>query len=615
MASRSRAAPLIVAGVLPAALLAVGVARFILNHFFLRAPYLLDSGWLSAVVYRAGLIPDNPAIACNWVDSYYGVHFSPILSVFSMLSYVAPLDRIEWYALFEALVYLPIGMAVHALSAHIDPEGGLRRLPLTFVAALAFSFQGLVIVFIGSPHYEAAIPGLICLLLAAVVTGHPRRAWIYLVLATSVREDAGFHAALALLPLLYLRWRGVNLPPRPRALARMIAVAVGASIAGILVQRFCFHAPSMLAHVYLGDPAYAHLDGGVLAGRARDFLETRQVIYYPVVATVVVAVLRRDPRYLLGWGAALPWFLLNFTAYEAQKSAFNAYAGFPFVVSVFWLYLYGARLAPEARRMRLGRAEAMFAIVCLSSTLGLYRASPGMLKSNLKEMAFHRTRHRAAVHGFVDAFGAHRGALGRLRVDPSVAGLAIEWVRLEDAWRPGVTPVDAIAFHRDTWLGDQLAPDLFANQLDLCAQIVGTRITVCSRERLSPAVFEGLATEVVPSVFAFSSRMGPGVRIEPRGVVLRDRAAVAASLGRLPRRTYRLTFVLDADASPDPDGDVPTRLEVMAGDAVRTSAAAPRGARELAVTFEVDGAEVIAFRLVSGVASALAVTNARLRPL
>src|SRR5678816_4473809 len=78
---------------------------------------LLDSGWLSAVVYRAGLIPRNPSIACDWATYFYGVHFSPILSVFSLLSYLVPLPRIEWYAVVQGLIYVPIGIAVYCVWA------------------------------------------------------------------------------------------------------------------------------------------------------------------------------------------------------------------------------------------------------------------------------------------------------------------------------------------------------------------------------------------------------------------------------------------------------------------------------------------------------------------
>ena len=44
-------------------------------------------------------------------------------------------------------------------------------------------------------------------------------------------------------------------------------------------------------------------------------------IVVPMLATGVIAFLRRDARYLLGWVVTLPWLMLNFTAYQDVKAA------------------------------------------------------------------------------------------------------------------------------------------------------------------------------------------------------------------------------------------------------------------------------------------------------
>src|SRR5215468_7828614 len=136
-----RAAPQLT-GIVPAALLCIGVARHALTHFFVRAPVLLDAGWFSALVYRNGLIPDNPLIACDYAPTYYGVHLTPFLSALSLLSYLAPVGRIEWYALTQAIVYLPLAIAPWAVAAQLDRATALRRAPITLAAALAFCFGG-----------------------------------------------------------------------------------------------------------------------------------------------------------------------------------------------------------------------------------------------------------------------------------------------------------------------------------------------------------------------------------------------------------------------------------------------------------------------------------------
>lgn len=606
----ARVAPFVFVGVLPAALLSIGVARYILNHFFVRAPLLLDSGWYSAIVYRAGLIPANPQIACNYASSYYGVHVSPLVSAFSLLSYLAPMHRIEWYALFQAFVFVPLGIATYVLARGVEPGSALRRVPITTFAALAFCFSGQVIALISYPHYEPAIPGLGCLVIAGLVTGRVRLAWVCLVLAACVREDAGFHTALALAPLWYLSWRGVELRASRRTVISMIAVALAASMVAILAQRLFFHSANLLRAEYFGDPAYAHLSASLLLERVRSFVGWRQVFFYPFVATVIVAAVRRDPRYLLGWAAAAPWFVFNLTAYQYAKSAFVTYTGFPFVVDMFWVYVYGAVLAPPDRRLRAGVLEAVFAVVCVSSTLGLFQSPPGELNYTLRDMAISHRKDRAAVHEYVARLRSHRADFGRLVVDPPMAALALESVGPNDAWTPGIRSVDAIAFHRETYVLDELAPDIFANGLDFCTRLAGTRLAVCTREPLPPETFAGLATEVFPSVFAFSYLDLPSIHVDPRGISLRDRAVVGGKLGRLPRGSYQLSFALASAPSPG-DAEL-ARLEILAGKTVVASTAAASGVTRIAIRFDADGRQLVAFHLASGVASELTITSARL---
>jgi hypothetical protein len=584
----ARLAPPLVVGVVPVVVLAVGVIHFILLHFFVRPPFLLDSGWYSAIVYRAGLFPLNPEIACDYAEWYFGVHFSPFVSAFSLLSYLAPLPRIEWYALFEALVFVPLGIATYALASRLDPASVLRRLPVTFLAAISFALGGQVLWLVGYPHYEAAIPGFICLTLVALVTGRRRLAWVFVLATASVREDAGFHAALALLPLVYLSWRGVEIRSSRRTIVRMIGVAVAISVFGMAMQKLVFHSANLLRTEYLGDPAYDHLTTSLVAERAGHFLEQRQVFYYPFIATALIAALRRDARYLLGWAAAAPWFVVNFTAHQDAKGLFLYYTGFPFIVSTFWVYLYGAMLAPAARRLRPGVLEAIFALVCASSTLGWYRGTPIAMRDTVRAMATAPEMNRWAVHGFVGALEAHRAELGRFYVDNAVAAVALEALQREDAWTRGAH-ADAIAFHRDTrHEADELLPDIIANHLDACTQILDTGLCVCSRKPL-PAVFEGLAIEVVPSLFVFANRDYTGIR---------------GPLGRLAPGTYELKLTFLPSAKP---------AQLVVDGSLGQHAMAPAGSTALSATFTADGHQLLSFRF--GSEAPLFVTGAEARAI
>jgi len=596
--------------IVPGVLLALGVANYILNHFFVGAPYLLDSGLLSGIAYRSGALQAIPEISMN-ATSFYQVYFSPIISIFSGISYLLPVERIEWFAIVQGLVFFPFGIAVPLLAARLYPATQWRRLPAVFVAGFAYSFCGLVLWMVGYPHYEAATPGLICLTLVSLVTGRTRLTWLFLGLAASIRQDSGIHAAVAIAPLIYLKWRGTELRPTLRRLLVTFGVAVGASVAGIIVQKLFFDTFDRLRDVYLGTPIYGHVTVALIAERARNFLVTCQVIYYPFLGTVLLSALRRDPRYLLGWAATLPWFVFSFIAYDNQKAAFTAYAVMPFAVGLFWVYLYGALLAPVNRRLPAGVLELLFALICVSSTLGMHRGAPVPLKYTVKEMAILHRRDRAAVHAFVDRLRTHRADFGGLSVDYAVSAMALENLKLDDAWtRSRNVGPDTFVFHDRAPGEDQdvLFPEIIISSLDWCTRIVRTHIVACSREPFPATTFAGIDTEVAPAAFAFTRIARTGVRVEREGVTVQPGASFSGPFGRLPAGTYRLTV---AFATNTPGA---ARLFVETPREALDDVSMPAGARDITVRFTTDGGELpLAYRFTSLSDVPLTIIGAQLR--
>lgn len=525
------AAPVVLVGIVPALLLGVGVARFVLNHFYAHAPVLLDAGLLSKIVYRDGLTLAVPPIAVDYARSFYDVHISPLSSLFSALSYITPLDRIHWYALVEGLLYVPLAFAAYLAASPA------ARLPFRMLAVLAFAFSGMVVWTIDFPHFEIATAGLTCAMLAAFVVGRRRTAWVCLLLAAAVKQDAGIHLAMALLPLWFVRRRGVELPVSTRELAVAIAVAVGTTILGMVCQRLFFHPVSRLTQAYVGSPAYAHVSWALIAARLCYLLGHTQTLYAPLLATALLAAIRRDPRYLLGWLAAVPWFVFNLLAVEDSKAAFVAYGIAPFLVAMFWVYLYGAHLAPAARRLRAGVLEVVFAAVCLTSTWGMGKDYLGTLRA----MALSQYKDAAPIDTFVDILHTRRAAFGRIRVDYSVAALAIEWFELADRWVAD-GPMDAIAFHRRTYERDGIMPDILRQHVDACTHVVATELMVCARTRIPASVFDGLQIEELPGFAAFAlPRSRTGLRVEPDRLTLSEGHPFHAPIGLLPAGRHTLT--------------------------------------------------------------------------
>ncbi len=581
-----RCAQPVIVGLLPVLVITVGVGRYIFNHFFAHAPYLLDTGLLSGITYRSGLLIRAPQIACNYADSFYEVYFSPIISVFSGLSYLQPLPRMEWFAIVQAFMYLPLGLAVYLVASRFDLPSALKRMPLTLAAALAFTTSGMVIWTIGYPHYEVATSAFACLTLACVLTQRTRWTWVCLALAASIRQDGGFHVAMALTPLLYLSWRGVSLPVTRRRIWLVFGVAVGSSVAAFLLQKLFFVPVDRLRDVYLGRPMYSHVTAELMRARVDGFLTHCKVIYYPFLATILVAILRRDVGYLFGWFATLPWFAFNFFANDHQKAMFTAYALSPFIVSMFWAYLHGAFVAKPARRLRAGVLELLFALICISSTLGLKRSNSAAYDAITRDMLHSLPRNRPQIYGFVDAVRRHHARFLRVGVDNAVATLGLDVFQLEENWHPGRQNLDTLMFHTESPDGVMMLADLVLNDLSHCITILGTKIVVCSRYPIAGDIFAHVRHRSMPSTFLYTPLGGKSLRATPKGVAVAPHIVVHHSLGGLNEGDYEWRLSVEPDAQLPVEAKELGRVEVVV-DGVNIPAEIALDTRDVIVRFSV----------------------------
>ncbi len=521
---RQRWIRLLLIGILPTAISALAQARYIFNHFYFSGPYLLDAGWYSKIIHRSGFIQTNPAIACNYADTYYGIHVAPLTSVFSALSYLVPADRITWYAFFQAFIYAPLGAAFY-LSCSKTPwtaEEQWRRLPIAVLAAIASAFTGQVFFCIGYPHYEVGVAGWICILLASLATGRKRLAYVALVLALSIREDAGVHAGMALAAFGWINERGERRFLPRRTMLLLIASAFVTSVVFVLAQKLVFHSANLLREEYLGAPTFGHVTAGLIVTRLKFVLTDCLFISVPFFASVLIAAVRRDAHYLLGWAAAGPWFVLNLLAHQEVKSHFDAYTGYPFIVSFFWVYLYGAHLCRRERRIRPIVLEAAFGAASLLSVVALYLWLPGQILAMMKDMVVVAPSNRPSIDQLRQAFDEKPEAFGRLYVDHAIAALAIESMHAGQLVTPGVRDADVIAFRQNSNIAGQVMPDIAAMGMSHCTHLLGTDISLCHREGFVSRALVGIPAEVVPPVLTVAFTNEKGRTAPARGILTKD---------------------------------------------------------------------------------------------
>lgn len=473
---------------LPVLMVAWANALFIWNHFHARAPYWHDSGWFSAIVWRAGIFGRNPASPHTWMPYYWGWHPSLLVSAGSLLSYVFPGDRVDWYCIFQAIVYAPLAIAVPILVPK-EERTGIRAAIVVALASLAFSFGGQVVSAMGYPHFEIFASAGISIMIAALAMGRERLAWVGLAMAVSTREDGGYHAASLLGAVVLTDFLGRPFPVARKRVFIMFAVALGATAILVVVQKKLFITVNAWEQYLAGKPPYAHLTSELLARRFAKLFDHGGFIWMPFAFTVLVAIIRRDARYLLGWLATLPWFVLNICAKQEEKGEISTYTGFPFVAGAFWAAAYAR--AGDRRPVRVGWRWPVLVAGALGaiSLLGFYVGNPGATKATLYDGLLPWAENASGVRKFARELREHRH--GWVRMDLATVAWAYEaWATEETLWTPehddGIEKADGYAFFIQDDTANAIAGIPFTN----CGRVARSRMFFCTRtERPLPSGF------------------------------------------------------------------------------------------------------------------------------
>lgn len=574
----------LVAALLPATIIFVACACFVFNHFYVRGPFLHDSGWYSFIIWRQGLLPNNPPMAHGLPD-YCGIHVSILVSLASLLSNLFPGERVDYYCLFQGAIYAPLTLVVPVLV-----EGERRRTlgsaTIVGVVSLVFATSGQVIACIGFPHYEILIVVGTCLLLAGLATGRTGVAWLGMAIAAGTREDGGFHAASVLGAVLACDLLRRPFPVPRRTVWTMGLVALGLGVVFFVVQKKLFQGANLFREEYLGNPPLSHLAGGAVGHRLGAFAEHARVVAFPLAATAAIAAVMRDARYLLGWAATSPWLLLNLFAHQELKAIFSIYTGFPFVASIFWVAAYSRIRPADPRRPFV--VLASLGVASLASTVGLYSSLPAATVFVVKDMLVPRATNRQALLSFVRTVRRDRQAHGRLRVDAAVGSWLLDNAPASALvpWSPsGAIAGDALAFF-GTSLGGSTLEFVEVAAFPDCGKIDHVGVFFCAKPgRPLPPEFRRT------SLVAATTTLGPtGHRREDELSVSVDASpsdalAVFGPFLTLRPATYRATWDLEPGSCEAGDRNVHFDVAVDGGRVVAIKDADPTGRTSL--TFEV----------------------------
>ncbi|MFZ4604168.1 MAG: hypothetical protein ACOYM8_17120, partial [Caulobacterales bacterium] len=368
-----------------AALIWTFSANTTIRHFYAGDSYLLDSGWLAFLQYKAPFVSPNPPVlggtGYQWAD-FWSLHLSLYKSTLALLSWATPQTRVEWYATTQPMTWAGIALCVLAVAfVIVRRRPGVRDGWLCFGVALGLTFSGPELRTVGYPHYETLIPVFSILALACILSGRTRWAIVAALAACAVREDGGLH--LACLCIGYLMTATATLRRLPEDWRRwvlLLAVALGGAAVLFGIQKVLFPGASTLAISYLGDPPFAHLTPALLKERATLYLEHRLDLVLPLAAPIGLAIASRDLRWCAGLVAIGPWVAVNLVAKSPAAGQLELYYGFPLIAGFAWPFVWAlCSPADEPRR----RSAALAA-----TAAALLAASAAMLAQNFGQMRF-----------------------------------------------------------------------------------------------------------------------------------------------------------------------------------------------------------------------------------
>jgi hypothetical protein len=358
---------------------------------------------------------------------------------------------------------------------------------------------------------------------------------------------------------------GRPFPIARRRVFMMVGVGlVSTALMMFLQKRLLFTVDAF--HIYItGTPAYAHLTGPAIVERLSAFGTKCGFIWLPILASVVVAVARRDARYLLGWVVTLPWLVVNLTAIQPAKASVSVYTGFPFVGSAFWIAAYGRVEAARHPQRPWYWPLVSGAFVSVASFLGLLFSFQSQATGLLADCVIPSARNPEGIRAF--ARGLRTREYGAVKVDPAMVSWALEGARPADYVsardvKEGITSADGFAFFMTS---DSVAL-LSWSALPKCGRVPDTKVIFCTTaDRPLPSTVTpttGLLLELEQLAAQHVRREGETIVGEARS---EGGTAVFGPYMKLAPGAYVATWTIKQGPCDGAGPPHPVHVDVLAG--------------------------------------------------
>jgi hypothetical protein len=383
-------------------------STLVLQHFYVLGAFWGDSGTLAFLIWH-----NSPALLLPKIDgggSFFAIHVSPIFVIINFFSYILPLNKIQFFALFTGLTATLPAVAIYWL---LFPRNSF----LSAFMGVLFAFNGIILAAARNPHYELLIIGTGMLFFVAFVKKSYRLALLFFIICLLTREDAGLDLFCILLASLFCSGNVDNNQIKYRVSYVYCAIALAYSLTVIVIQHHLFLQSSAFVRVYLGDPAFHEISPIIIFQRLAFYVVYRPYLWLPELVIVLWAWTDRNLSLAAACLAFTPWFLLHLCAQSPIAATLSNYYGFPFCFALFWPFI---ALYPRMDTRHVGWLLLM--IACSWTGLGLQH-NPGHIGYPKSFIQIPALKVQSATNKYIKEFALYRNEYGAFIVDGSVAAL------------------------------------------------------------------------------------------------------------------------------------------------------------------------------------------------
>lgn len=417
----------------------ITILLFILTFLYVYSRFYYgsaqgDGPLISNLIYKQGINPmfvPYPSIS----GSFYQTHFSPIFSILSLISYITPFNRIEYFAIFQSFSSAILGATSFALlysyympssfKSCSDTKYRIRCVVAILCLSFFLSINSINLKILEHDHFENWIPILSILFLYLWLKQEQRWSYLVFILLLIIREDAGFHFfGMIFLTVLYKYYLRKDFDKK---LFIIGIVAFLYSCLAIYIQKKFFPGDNAFTRVYIDFNNAKWLQEFYQDGKLREsiltFFNTQFDIYIIIVLQVIWSIVSRNFYILLGLISCIPWIALHFFAKGSHAIGLGFYTSFPVMITLFYplfAHFYFRKSVSEKLKYDTLKWKAFVVVISLLASDTFYFITSHEISKPLKTF---REINNDKVDTFAKELSINKNKLGNLIVTSDILGI------------------------------------------------------------------------------------------------------------------------------------------------------------------------------------------------